>query len=219
MCIAKQLNSKPSDLHDKIMQHCTQDTCRHVWVEHSISMSKSDQDVIIEESINTGCSSCSSSVKIISIVIAFLLKLRVVYNISDRAVILLLRFFKFILLLVGNTFGVPDLKEGIYFPQSLHGCYSYLDLPAKYYKEYIVCPTCHFLYDSSVQNLIVGTAQRQVSEKCSFVEFPNHPQERFRLPCNTILLSIDASLCHRSQTPPTPHPPIPSLSHRTIMCT
>lgn len=127
--------------------------------------------------------------KIISIVIVFLLKLRVVYNISDRAIILLLRFFKFLLLMVGGTFCIPDLNEGIYFPQSLRGCYSYLDLATTPYREHIVCPTCHLLYDTNVQSLILGTARRQTSDKCSFVEFPNHPQERFRLPCNAILLN------------------------------
>ena len=93
---------------------------------------ESDQDVIIEDSSDgeeylDTCSTNSPSAKnIISIVIAFLLKLRVVYNVSDRAVVLLLCFFKFILMMVGNAFGVSELKEAIYFPQSLHGCYSYL---------------------------------------------------------------------------------------------
>lgn len=66
--------------------------------------SEADLDVIIEDSSDSeeypdrNSSNFSPSVKkIISLVIAFLLKLRVVYNISDRAVILLLRFFKFLL--------------------------------------------------------------------------------------------------------------------------
>lgn len=121
--------------------------------------------------------------KIISLVITFLLKLRVVYNISDRAVILLLLFFKFLLGVIGTSFGVPELRNGVHFPQSLPGCYSFLDLNATPYKEYVVCPACHMLYDPNTQTLILGTSQRQVSAKCSFVGFPNHPQRRFRLPC------------------------------------
>ena len=111
-----------------------------------------------------------------------------VYNISDRAVILL-RFFKFLLGVIGTSFGVPELRNGVPFPQSLPGCYSFLDLNATPYKEYVVCPACHMLYDPNTQTLILGTSRRQVSAKCSFVGFPNHPQRRFRLPCDTILLN------------------------------
>ena len=92
-------------------------------------------DVIIEDSSDSeeypdrNSSNFSPSVKkIISLVIAFLLKLRVVYNISARAVILLLRFFKFLLGVIGTSFGVSELRNGVHFPQSLPGCYSFLDL-------------------------------------------------------------------------------------------
>jgi len=90
---------------------------------------------------------------------------------------------------IGTSFGVPELRNGVHFPQSLPGCYSFLDLNATPYKEYVVCPACHMLYDPNTQTLILGTSRRQVSAKCSFVGFPNHPQRRFRLPCDNILLN------------------------------
>ena len=102
---------------------------------------------------------------------------------------MLLRFFKYILLLIGQSFGVPSLSSQLYLPQSIPGCYSYLQINSDPYKEYTVCSTCQMLYDQKVQTLVtrVGTSYQSVA--CSFVEFPNHPQRRYRLPCNTVLLN------------------------------
>lgn len=126
--------------------------------------------------------------KLITVIVAFLLKFRIVYNISNRAIVLLLRFFKYLLLLIGQSFRIPSLSSEIYLPQSIPGCYSYLQLNSTPYKEYTVCPTCHMLYDQGTQTLVTRTGTSYQSVACSFVEFPNHPQRRFRLPCNTVLL-------------------------------
>ena len=91
--------------------------------------------------------------KLITIIVAFLLKFRIVYNISNRAIIVLLRFFKYLLLVVGQSFGVPSLSSQIYLPQSIPGCYSYLQLNSAPYKVYAVCPSCQMLYDQAVQTL------------------------------------------------------------------
>ena len=48
----------------------------------------------------------------------------------------------------------------------------------------MVCPTCNLLYTSDA---LLSSRIRIEEIKCSFVEFPNHPQARFRLPCNTQL--------------------------------
>lgn len=77
----------------------------------------------------------------------------------------------------------------MYLPQSIPGCYSYLQLNSTPYKEYTVCPTCQMLYDQELQALVTRTGTSYQSIACSFVEFPNHPQRRYRLPCNTILLN------------------------------
>ena len=108
---------------------------------------------------------------------------------SNRAIVVLLRFFKYLLLLIGQSFGVPSLSREIYLPQSIPGCYSYLQLNSTPFKEYTVCPTCHMLYDQEMQTLVTRTSTSYQSIACSFVEFPNHPQRRFRLPCNTVLLN------------------------------
>ena len=125
--------------------------------------------------------------KLITVIVAF--QFRIVYNISNRAIIVLLRFFKYLLLLIGQSFGIPSLSSQLYLPQSIPGCYSYLQINSDPYKEYTVCPTCQMLYDQKIQTLVTRVGTSSQSVKCSFVEFPNHPQHRFRLPCNTVLLN------------------------------
>ena len=83
--------------------------------------------------------------KLITVIVAFLLKFRIVYNISNHAIIVLLRFFKYLLLLIGQSFGVLSLSGQIYLPQSIPGCYSILQLNSTSYKEYTVCPTYQIL--------------------------------------------------------------------------
>lgn len=100
----------------------------------------------------------------------------------------LLRLFKYLFLLIGTAFGVTELEQPIHFPQSVHGCYSYVNLDPTPYKEYVVCRSCHTLYDQSLQPLILGTTRNPESAKCLVIEFPNHPQQRFRQPCGTVLL-------------------------------
>ena len=127
--------------------------------------------------------------KIISLILAFLLKLRIMYSLPDRAIVVLLRFFKYLLLAIGTAFNVSALTNGIHFPQSLHGCYTHLNVDESPFREYVACPSCHILYDTPIQELVHGTSAQRVSDRCSFIAWPHHPQQRFRLPCNTILLN------------------------------
>ena len=148
-------------------------------------------DIIIEESDDDDAVediAFNTPPKIFSLTIAFLLTFRVLYNISDNAVVLLLRFFKYLFLLIGNAFSVKELKQPVHFPQSIQGCYSYINLDPTPYKEYVACPSCHTLYDQSLKPLVLGTSRNPQSARCSVVEFPDHPQRRFRQQCNAILL-------------------------------
>lgn len=130
----------------------------------------------------------TSLTRIFGFTVAFLLTFRVLYNISDHAVVRLLRFFKHLFFSIGTAFGISELKQEVHFPQSIRGCYSYVNLDPELYQEYVVCPSCHTLYDQSVQTLVLGTQSNPESAKCLVVQFPNHPQLRFRQPCNTVLL-------------------------------
>ena len=156
-------------------------------------------DVIIEDSSDTeenpgtNCGTSSRTIpsikKILSVIVVFLLKLRIAFNIPDHAIVVLLCFFKYLLLMIGIVFNLPDLKSELYLPQSIHGYYTFLDLSENPFKEFIVCPSCNMLYGSAIHRLVNGTSSQPQLAKCSFVEFPSHPQRRFRLPCSTVLLN------------------------------
>ena len=153
-------------------------------------------DVIIEEESDSEELSEAERLEIpvpleknISLILAFLLKLRIMYSLPDRAIVVLLRFFKYLLLAIGTAFNVSALTNGIHFPQSLYGYYTHLNVDESPLREYVACPSCHTLYDTPIQELVHGTSAQRVSDRCSFIVWPHHPQQRFRLPCNTILLN------------------------------
>ena len=124
---------------------------------------------------------------IIGLIVTFFLTFRVIYNVSDHAILLLLRFTKYLIHKVGTTFAISQLcKDDIQFPKTIHGCYSFLKQNKSPCTEFIACPSCHMLYD---QSILVSSTRTQIP-KCSFVEFPNHPQQRFRQPCNATLLNV-----------------------------
>ena len=115
--------------------------------------------------------------KTVGLIVAFCLTFRVVFNIPDRAIILLLCFFKYIFLTIGIEINIP---------QSLHNSMAFLGLQKEPHIEYVSCPSCHLLYDSKV---LLESHRRPEMIKCTHVEFPNHPQKQFRLPCNIPLFS------------------------------
>lgn len=52
--------------------------------------------------------------------------------------------------------------------------------------KYVVCPQCHHLYKES--DCIVKELGKQVSLKCEFIKFPNHPHATRRRKCGTSLM-------------------------------
>ena len=125
---------------------------------------------------------------IIILIIAFLLKFQAVFKISDNAIMVLLKFFKYLLITIGKHLKIPTLQQGINLPLSLNGCRSLVGIKHRPYKEYVVCP-CHMLFDPEAPQLIKGTTANRRSVMCKNLMFPNHPQARFRMPCNTMLMN------------------------------
>ena len=106
-----------------------------------------------------------------------------------QSIVTLLRFFKYLLLIVGRTFQMQVLQE-LNVPQSIHGCRSLVGISHKPFKEFPVCPACHMLFDTDIRKLVEGTGRNRRLVKCDYIKFPNHPQARFRMPCGTVLLSM-----------------------------
>lgn len=53
-------------------------------------------------------------------------------------------------------------------------------------KMYVVCPICHHLYKKS--ECVIKVQGEEVSLKCTFVKFPNHPQRSRQTKCGADLL-------------------------------
>ena len=124
---------------------------------------------------------------IVFFLVTFLLKFQLVYKIPDRVIVLLLQFFKYLIGIIGKSFNVLPLQN-INTPASIQGCHSLIGSKHMPFKEYVVCPTCHMLFDPKVNPLTEGTTNNKKSVKCKYVKFPNHTQARFRMPCDTTLL-------------------------------
>lgn len=122
--------------------------------------------------------------KMISITVKFLLIFRVVYNIPDHGIVLLLKFFRFLIAKIMEIYKSPAVNYIVNIPLSIHGCYSLLGLKETPFRQYTVCPSCHLLYNADT---LLSSHRRTEEIKCSFVEFPDHPQARYRLPCNSRL--------------------------------
>lgn len=125
--------------------------------------------------------------RIVLFLVTFLLKFQLVHKISDRAILLLLKFIKYLIEIIGKSLNTAALQN-IHTPASIQGCHSLVGSTHMPFKEYVVCPTCHMLFDPKVHPLTEGTTNNKKSVKCKYVKFPNHPQARFRMPCDTILL-------------------------------
>jgi hypothetical protein len=55
------------------------------------------------------------------------------------------------------------------------------------FEKFVCCPTCSCIYriEDCQERLPNG---KIVSKKCSFIQFPQHPQKQHRKPCGTTLL-------------------------------
>ena len=69
------------------------------------------------------------------------------------------------------------------WPKSPTGLHRSLNIQLDKFKQFVVCPSCHCIYD--YDHCITATKQVQ---KCQFIAFPNHPRRSKRSPCGTPLL-------------------------------
>lgn len=125
--------------------------------------------------------------RLFGLILAFVMTFRILCNISDQAILLLLKFMKYLIRMIGSTFQINEFTN-VNFPQTIYGCYSFLKQKKCSYNEYIACPSCHILYDKQI--VPAKFSIRDQIPKCTFVEFPQHPQLRFRKPCDELLLHI-----------------------------
>ena len=81
----------------------------------------------------------------------------------------------------------PHLEEfSLQIPVSLNDVYTYSGVANNEFIEYVVCPTCHSVYE--YKDCIETVDGENKSKCCCHVSYPNHPQHSHRQQCGTTLL-------------------------------
>ena len=108
------------------------------------------------------------------------------FRLSDTAVSVLLSFLALFFQMVAQKLDhIGNFLRSL--PRNLHAARQLIRVPRDPFRKYVCCPTCHCLYDW--KECIVKLANGEcVSRKCSYVQFPLHPQAHRRKACGTILM-------------------------------
>ena len=119
--------------------------------------------------------------------IAILVLWQFSFKISNAALAALLKILKQFFVYIGRVFEFEFLhKLGNCIPLTLSTVYHKLSLKKNDFETFVVCPSCHSIYDYS--QCFEVKFGRKVSKKCSHVFFPNHSHVSRRIPCGTTLL-------------------------------
>jgi len=126
--------------------------------------------------------------KVIVIFMIFLASWQFVFNISNKALNLLIKFLKKFMSLLA-IFTANDRLHQLQnqFPSSHGQMYKMLGLSDDEFTEYVICPKCYLLYNE--KDCVETFLGHERSKKCLFVNFPNHPHRNQREPCGTVLLT------------------------------
>ena len=118
----------------------------------------------------------------------FLFFFQLKYQVSDRAISLLLSFIKglirAVISLVPSCSAVSMIYQRI--PRSLKSLRQTFTSSINGLTEYVVCPKCSTLYEASECSMVSRGVL--ISRTCTYVEFPNHPQKRRRSACGATLM-------------------------------
>lgn len=118
----------------------------------------------------------------------FLLLWQSVFKVADRAIIVLIKFFKIFLTSIGKILQAETLLNfAKIIPETLYMIEKKLGLQKDSFIKYAVCPKCKTLYnfDKCIRRKPNGET---VSAKCSHVSFPRHTRQTGRRPCGTVLM-------------------------------
>ena len=122
----------------------------------------------------------------------FIIKLQLLYRLSDSVIEILVRFLYFLLkfmsgLVVPNS---PIMLIQKNMPKSLYMArkYAFLGVTGKK-TAYIACPKCHTLYTQKGMKMTeTDEFGIEVSQKCNNIQYPNHPQQSRRKMCGELLM-------------------------------
>ena len=119
----------------------------------------------------------------------FLVLWQSAFRISNAALLSLIRFLRYFVLILGQVFQVDSINElASNVPLQHARIHKALGIDTDdWCFEYVVCPKCHSIYefDDCVYTTASGCKE---SKKCRHIAMPEHPHHRQRLECGTILL-------------------------------
>lgn len=107
------------------------------------------------------------------------------FKLSDVGMSILLKFLCMFLGLLANILGVTAFKTITdMLPTSVTSGKKLLETSKDNFEKFVCCPDCSSI-ENSLERLPNG---KSTSKTCTFVRFPQHPQQRYRKPCGSPLL-------------------------------
>lgn len=123
----------------------------------------------------------------------FFLFFQLCYHISDRALKHILMFVSSFLNWMSTAINVQGNGDNTTyirliknFPMTIYSLKKKLGNESNF-TRYCVCPSCHTMYKEK-DCIVIGPNGTQVSRKCDYIEFPNHPQAAHRKKCTMELM-------------------------------
>lgn len=100
----------------------------------------------------------------------------------------LLSFIAMFVMLLGSALGLESLKmfAGL-LPKTVHAARKLLGKTTDSFEKMVSCVKCSSLYITD-DCIITNRDKSKSSKNCSYIKFPNHPQQFRRIPCNTPLM-------------------------------
>lgn len=118
----------------------------------------------------------------------FLLLWKSLFKISGSAVVILLKFLRYLFQHIGELFACRQLNQiASLLPCTIQTLEKLANIHQQKYKSFVMCKKCSCIYKWE-EAYTENTSGIRQTEHCTYVSYPRHPQQRFRTPCNEPLL-------------------------------
>ena len=119
----------------------------------------------------------------------FLLSWQSIFKIPDVAISTLFKFLKMMFSSLAEILKSENLMEiSKNFPDTLSKALKVNYISRENFQKYVTCQQCHCTYPHEISVSRVQETDGIV--RCTFVQFPRHPQRRMRSPCQSPLVKI-----------------------------
>ena len=134
-----------------------------------------------------GCGT-TSHCSLLRLYVMFIFMWQSTFRLSDAGTDVLFAFIASFLLIVSVKVGCEKLREFCQtLPRNTAAARKVTGQDKEPFERWVCCPKCHSIYTLQ-QSKVTEANGQTVSMQCGYVQFPEHPQMRFRQPCGTVLL-------------------------------